>query len=297
VVLDAAAFVPTNRLDLKRWKPDFVALSFYKMFGYPTGVGCLLARHAAMEKLRRPWFAGGAVRIASVQGDGFHRAEGPAGYEDGTLDYLNLPAVEIGLDRLASAGIDRVHERVLCLTGWLLESMQDLRHRTGRPLVRVHGPANLEARGGAVAFNLYDPEGIALDIARVEQLSGDARISLRTGCFCNPGAGETAYGLSPEQIRGYFEDPNGLTFGELRERVRAEYGIEVGAIRASLGIASNFADVYRLVAFLRGFLDRSADAVGTATSRQSEDGAAVALPKRAAHGARKRGRRPVHSPS
>lgn len=41
VLLDAAAFVPTNRLDLARFNPDFVALSFYKMFGYPTGVGAL----------------------------------------------------------------------------------------------------------------------------------------------------------------------------------------------------------------------------------------------------------------
>ena len=37
VLLDAAAFVPTNRLDLSRWHPDFVCLSFYKMFGWPTG--------------------------------------------------------------------------------------------------------------------------------------------------------------------------------------------------------------------------------------------------------------------
>jgi len=41
--------VPTNRLDLSRWHPEFVSLSFYKMFGYSTGVGCLLARRAALE--------------------------------------------------------------------------------------------------------------------------------------------------------------------------------------------------------------------------------------------------------
>jgi hypothetical protein len=35
VLLDAAAYVPTNRLDLSRSHPDFVALSFYKMFGWP----------------------------------------------------------------------------------------------------------------------------------------------------------------------------------------------------------------------------------------------------------------------
>jgi len=54
VLLDAAAYVPTNRLDLTRWHPDFVALSFYKMFGCPTGIGCLLARRDALAKLERP---------------------------------------------------------------------------------------------------------------------------------------------------------------------------------------------------------------------------------------------------
>src|SRR5439155_824095 len=61
VLLDAAAFVPTSRLDLAAVKPDFVSVSFYKMFGYPTGVGCLLARTHLLGTLRRPWFAGGTV--------------------------------------------------------------------------------------------------------------------------------------------------------------------------------------------------------------------------------------------
>ena len=50
VLLDAAAFVPTNRLDLDAVQPDFVAISFYKMFGYPTGVGCLLVRSAMRSR-------------------------------------------------------------------------------------------------------------------------------------------------------------------------------------------------------------------------------------------------------
>src|SRR5205807_8418562 len=66
VLLDAASFTPTNRLDLSRWQPDFVVQSFYKMFGYPTGVGCLVARKAALAKLRRPWFAGGTITVSSI---------------------------------------------------------------------------------------------------------------------------------------------------------------------------------------------------------------------------------------
>lgn len=37
VLLDAASYVATNPLDLSVYPADFVAVSFYKMFGFPTG--------------------------------------------------------------------------------------------------------------------------------------------------------------------------------------------------------------------------------------------------------------------
>ena len=122
VLLDAAAFVPTNRLDLSRWRPDFAVLSFYKMFGYPTGVGALIARRTALGKLRRPWFAGGTITVASVGADQHQLAAGAAAFEDGTLNFASLPAVDFGLDFLEQVGVDVVHRRVRALTGWLLES-------------------------------------------------------------------------------------------------------------------------------------------------------------------------------
>src|SRR6266567_4749206 len=74
VLLDAAAYVSTNRLDLGRFHPDFVALSFYKMFGWPSGVGCLLARREALAKLARPWFSGGTIVAAFVQREWYQSA-------------------------------------------------------------------------------------------------------------------------------------------------------------------------------------------------------------------------------
>jgi selenocysteine lyase/cysteine desulfurase len=76
VLLDAAAYVPTSRLDLSRWEADFVPLSFYKIFGYPTGLGALIARKTALAKLHRPWFAGGTITVASVQGDRYYPLTG-----------------------------------------------------------------------------------------------------------------------------------------------------------------------------------------------------------------------------
>jgi len=262
VLVDAAAFAPTNRLDLARWRPDFVPLSFYKMFGYPTGIGCLLARREALAKLRRPWYAGGTITISSVQGDGHYLAPGEAGFEDGTINYLNIPAVEIGLRFLAGVGMEAIHEHVMALTGRLLEQLVALRHSNGRPLVKIHGPTDLNARGGTVTMTFYDREGRAIDDQRVEQLANRRRISVRTGCFCNPGAGEVAHGLTAEIMRTFFGRPVAPSFQELRREMRERFGRDISAVRVSVGLASNRGDVDAFIRFAAGFLDRTADEIG-----------------------------------
>jgi selenocysteine lyase/cysteine desulfurase len=253
VLLDAAAFVPTNRLDLSRWHPDFVALSFYKMFGYPTGVGALLARKQALAKLHRPWFAGGTINVASVQADRFVLAPGAAGFEDGTPDFTNIPAVELGLELLESVGVDLVHERVRSLCGWLIEELLRLCHGNGRPLVRLYGPRTTEGRGGTLAMNFYDASGRVIDHQLVERSAGERCISLRTGCFCNPGAGEMALGLTRREIEACFAAGDSrMTYDDLRHCIDPH---EAGAVRVSLGLVSNFADVYAFREYARGLLE------------------------------------------
>ena len=265
VLLDAAAFVPTNRLDLRDVKPDFVSVSFYKMFGYPTGVGCLLIRDRMLPRLHRPWFAGGTVNFATVQGRRHILAPREAGFEDGTLNYLAIPAVDIGLRHLASIGIETIQTRVRCLTAWLLEQLVDLRHANGRHMVRIYGPLTTEDRGGVVTMNFYDPDGHLLDYRRVEELASLQRISLRTGCFCNPGAGETAEGLTEEDMLAAAADSADMTLPRFLQIITHRGGKSAGAIRVSLGIASNFADVSRFVAFAAGLRDQTRLTIGEVT--------------------------------
>ncbi len=266
VLLDAAAFVPTNRLDLSLVKPDFVTISFYKMFGYPTGVGALLVHRSALPKLKRPWFAGGTVNFASVQGRAHVLSPNEAGFEDGTLNYLSIPAVEIGLRHIESIGMDIISTRVSCLTGWLLEELLALRHSNGRAMVRIYGPASMQDRGGTITLNLYDPQGHLLDYRRVEELAGQEHISLRTGCFCNPGAGEIAEGLTGEDMQAGYELKEDINLQSFRRLMQTRgQNKSAGAIRASVGLASNFEDVRRFVAFLGGFRDQTSLAIGEVT--------------------------------
>ncbi|MEP0806296.1 MAG: aminotransferase class V-fold PLP-dependent enzyme [Chloroflexota bacterium] len=254
VLLDAAAFVPTSPLDLSRVKPDFVPISFYKMFGYPTGIGALLARKTALEKLHRPWFAGGTITVASVQGGKYYLAEGAAAFEDGTLDYLNIPAIEIGLKHIESIGYDVISERVHCLTGWLLKNLTEMKHSSGVPLVRVYGPTRMEGRGGAVTVNFYDKDDKAFDHRFIEEQANKVNISLRTGCFCNPGAGEVALGISRVELDVCFTQPgheNRLTIEDFRHCID---GKSSGAVRISVGMVTNFKDVQGFLAFARSLL-------------------------------------------
>jgi molybdenum cofactor sulfurtransferase len=254
VLLDAAAFTPTNRLDLRHWKPDFVSQSFYKMFGYPTGVGCLIARASALTTLHRPWFAGGTITVASVQGDRFYLAEGASAFEDGTPNYLALPAIEFGLQYLSQIGIDLIHTRVRCLTAWLIERLTALTHASGAPLARVYGPRSDARRGGTITFNFYDAHNRAIDHRDVEARANDAGISLRTGCFCNPGGGEIALGITGTELSSCFHQPEHETHLTIDDFRLCIDGKSTGAVRVSLGLVSNTADVDAFITFAESFL-------------------------------------------
>ncbi len=254
VLLDAAAYLPTKRLDLSRWRPDFVTASWYKVFGYPTGLGSLVVRREALARLRRPWFAGGTIGLVSVAVPRHTLAAGETGFEDGTIDYLGLPAIDIGLRYIDSVGIDVIDRRVRALTDWLLVRLRQLRHRDGAPLIRSYGPSTTHERGGTVPFNVLDRTGLPVDFRRVEARASARRVSVRTGCFCNPGASEAARGITASDLAPLFDMPVQPTLDEMRVLLP---GRALGAVRASVGIASDLSDVERLVEVLESFADEA----------------------------------------
>ena len=221
VLLDAASYAATSTLDLDVVKPDFVALSFYKMFGYPTGIGALLVRRDALNTLRRPWFSGGTVEHVTVADRRHMLLPGAEGFEDGTVNFLGLSAVTSGLRWLSDVGVERIGSHAGMLARRLWSALGDLRHRNGAPMVARYGPSSWRARGAVVAFNVIDSNGDTIPHEEVEARAREMRVSIRGGCFCNPGAAEAV----------------GVGFGSRTP----------GALRASLGAASSESDVGRLV--------------------------------------------------
>ena len=99
--------------------------------------------------------------------------------------------------------------------------------------VILYGPHDLTARGGTIAFNVH-----GVPYAKVERRVREAGISIRGGCFCNPGAAECAFGIVAEaHLKGM-----------------------VGALRASVGLANNRADIERVIDLIATFGVRSSRA-------------------------------------
>ena len=247
VLLDAAAFVPANSLDLSRHHPDFTVVSWYKVFGHPTGVGSLVARREALARLRRPWFSGGTVYAAGAQTQWHVLADDEAAFEDGTVNFLAIPDVTAGLEWIGGIGMDRVRAHVTALTARLLSGLGELRHSDGSPLVRVYGPRDLVSRGGTVALNLLGADGLVIDERVVTRDSASRGISLRTGCFCNPGAGEAAFAVPPGRLRSAVL----RRAGSLEAYLKLLGLPSAGAVRVSLGLSSQPRDVDTFLRFVR----------------------------------------------
>lgn len=246
VLLDAAAYVPTSRLDLSVYKPDYVSISFYKIFGYPTGIGCLLIKNSSYAKLHKPWFAGGTVTLVSVASQDKFLANGHERFEDGTLNYNNIPAIEIGLEYIESIGMERITARVKSMIQYLIHELKRLHHDNGHPIVRIFGPDSLDHRGGNIIMNFFDPADHVYAFKEIEDLANAQRISIRSGCFCNPGIDEINNCITNEEISNYFLTRDN---GDYYDMI-AFLGKMRGSIRVSVGLATNKNDLDKFVALI-----------------------------------------------
>jgi len=121
--------------------------------------------------------------------------------------------------------MEMIHQRVQNLTGWLIDTLLSLRHSNGTPLVEVYGPHTTARRGGTIALNFFAPDGSLVDERVVGRRASEIHLSLRTGCFCNPGAGEAAFHLSKETLRRVFHEQSKDTLPQLfKEEERLELG-------------------------------------------------------------------------
>ncbi|KAL4554583.1 hypothetical protein LXL04_037177 [Taraxacum kok-saghyz] len=250
VLLDAAKGCSTDPPDLSKHKADFVVISFYKLFGYPTGLGALIVRNEAAKLLKKTYFSGGTVAASIADIDFVKRREGiEESFEDGTLSFLNIASIRHGFNILNTLSMSAISWHTCSLARYTRNMLLALRHANGKEVCKIYGLHCLKAAysglGPIVSFNLKRPDGSWVGHREVEKLASLSGIQLRTGCFCNPGACAKYLGLSHSDLLSNIEA--GHVCWDDYDILN---GKPTGAVRVSFGYMSTFEDALKFMNFI-----------------------------------------------
>ncbi len=167
-VLDAAQAVGHSAMQLDTLACDFMAFSAHKMYG-PMGVGALVGRRAALERLTPLRFGGDMVQSVSFERALF--AELPARLEGGTPNVAGA----VGM-AAAAAFIESIGQHAL------ETHLTDLRQHAVRGLRQIEGVTVLSAQTSMSAIVSFVVQGVhPHDIGTLLDARG---IAVRTGHHC-----------------------------------------------------------------------------------------------------------------
>ena len=281
VLLDAAKYVSTSSLDLSKIPADFVAVSFYKMFGFPTGLGALIVRNDSITILNKVYFGGGTLAAASSESYcnnnnnssnstnttnttntdypstsntlPFHQlVDNPSKrFEDGTINFLSIQSIPYGLNLLQSIGMNNISKHVCKLSLSLSTQLSNMNHipsnnsnnSSNSPVCIVYGrPGD----GSIVAFNVLRMNGTYVGYSHVNTAAISCNIQLRTGCFCNPGACQIHLNMNDGEAKKNYKAGHVCS-----DDVDMIDGKPTGAVRVSFGYTSTMKDVDIIVSMIR----------------------------------------------
>lgn len=284
-LLDAAAYVSTSPLDLSDVKsaPDFVALSLYKIFGFPDLGALIVRRESAFILDSRRYFGGGTTEMVinrmerSEDGSchSYHIKKTTSIHEkleDGTLPYHSIAALSAALithDELFGS-LERIATHTQFLARQLFNGLTALKHGNGRPVIEPysqHGKEDtvVSKQGPIVAFNLRSAKGTFVSLYEFEKLAFARNVNIRTGGLCNPGGTASFLNLTSDDLQANFDE--GHRCGGESDIIN---GRPTGMIRASLGAMSTMSDVKRFVSFISEFfVEKSAPRDGSYLSPSS----------------------------
>ncbi|KAL9621258.1 MAG: hypothetical protein Q9160_004279 [Pyrenula sp. 1 TL-2023] len=259
-LLDAAGLVSTTPLDLSdsSTAPDFTALSFYKIFGYPD-LGALIVRKASAKPLmQRKYFGGGTVNMTILIDEQWHDKRDSSLHsrlEDGTVPFHSIVGLECAFNahtRLFGS-MEAVSGHTTFLRSRLTRGLMLLRHFNGQRACEIYGRSQLYTGGqgeygATVAFNLRNHDGEYVAKTEIEKLAAIRNIQFRTGGLCNPGGVALHLNLSSSDLKKHFAA--GQRCGDDNDIID---GRPTGVIRLSLGACSNMKDVDTFLRFVEEF--------------------------------------------
>ncbi|KAJ2952233.1 hypothetical protein O0L34_g4509 [Tuta absoluta] len=258
VLLDAASFVATSKLDLSKYKPDFITFSFYKIFGYPTGLGALLVKNTSAHVLsQKRYFGGGTVDVV-LSGEDFNvrRQNLCERFEDGTQAFLAILALKHCFDTMqdlipkaiSDHFMDTISYHTFSLAQDLHKELRKLEHANGvKAAVLYHDSdfTDINKQGSIVTFGLMRDDKSFIGYAEFQHMADLFQINVRTGCFCNSGSCQRHLKATNKEMKDMYKA--GHKCGDDLDLIN---GKPTGAVRASFSYYNTYEDVDQLMSMI-----------------------------------------------
>jgi molybdenum cofactor sulfurtransferase len=168
-MLDIAKAASTGPINLCQLNPDFACISFYKLFGEPTGLGCLLVKRTAIDilfttnnnthsntklvspsllskkrlRFRRKYIGGGSVDIIVPSANYTVPRSEPSllvSLTNGTPHFRGVVSLLAGFNEMDRVGgMKSIHRHTQCLTQELVRRLRTLRHGNRQAAIEIYG--------------------------------------------------------------------------------------------------------------------------------------------------------------
>lgn len=253
-LLDAECFVSTTPLDVSKTSPDFVALNFSKIFGFPE-LGALIVRKDAVYALDGPQaFGRGLVNRVIAAGGKWHAKKTASireRFKDETLSHSKIVALgtAFGTHECLYGSMANISAHTSWLAGEAYDRLSVLRHFNGTKLCQIYRCeyGNPTLQGPVIAFKLSNSRGMWISSANVKELAATWDIQLFVDSARNlKKAASSLRRACTGPHRFYAADPSCC-----RNDHDVIVGRPTGALRNSLGAMSSLNDVRFLVSFLQ----------------------------------------------
>jgi molybdenum cofactor sulfurtransferase len=253
-LLDVAAFVPTSPLNLgdHSGAPDFLVLSFYKIFGFPD-LGALIVRKASAHVLKhRRYFGGGTTEMIACTDKLCVMRKDTSPHdrlEDGTTPIRNILALACAMDghKHLFGGMEQISKHTTWLAHTLYKRLDRLQYANGMRVCHFYKASSShygdpESQGATLALNFRNDDGTWLGCWHAGKMLREHGIIVRTGSHCNPAGAAVALEIDPSWLKDAFD--SGLRCNTEQDVVD---GKPVGMVRITFGAMSTMADVDALV--------------------------------------------------
>lgn len=234
ILVDASLYLQQNALNLSQYPFDAVAISFDRWLGFPQ-LGALMIKNTLIPLLQKPYFGGGSLVYALTETDFEKPRVKPAErFEDGSIPFLSISAVQYGLDFQNILGYKQIQEHISSLNSKFRKSLSQLKHQNGIPLCIFYSTENSQF----TTFNLQSSNRELIDYHDIVQHASENDFYIVGGCHSTPG---TCYQKLNEHTNFRIE---------ATENHKDDFLEKYGAIRVSVGWFTTQTDVEKFQDFL-----------------------------------------------